>query len=280
MNIVSFIIPKTKESTLIYQQDEGSFFYEKLHQHEEIQICHILIGEGTLVLGDSVNPYKKGDIIVIGSFIPHVFKSDIEASSASKMRSLFFTKESFGTDFFDLEAFDELHSFFDKSSYGFKISNCKTRITSLFTKIHKAKKLQQFIVFLELLKILTTAEHQRLTSFVYDKKYSPIEGKRMTDVLEYTFENYNKEVSLEAVDEVAAMTKNSFCKYFKKVTNKTYFEFLKEIRVEHACKLIRKQMDLRIIDVAYLCGFKNVSNFNKQFKTVTTLSPSAFKKLI
>jgi AraC-like DNA-binding protein len=102
----------------------------------------------------------------------------------------------------------------------------------------------------------------------------------MTDVLEYTFENYNKQVSLEAVAEVAAMTKNSFCKYFKKVTNKTYFEFLKEIRVEHACKLIRKQMDLRIIDVAYLCGFKNVSNFNKQFKTVTTLSPSGFKKLI
>ena len=102
----------------------------------------------------------------------------------------------------------------------------------------------------------------------------------MTDVLEYTFENYNKQVSLEAVAEVAAMTKNSFCKYFKKVTNKTYFEFLKEIRVEHACKLIRKQMDLRIIDVTYLCGFKNVSNFNKQFKTVTTLSPSGFKKLI
>ena len=102
----------------------------------------------------------------------------------------------------------------------------------------------------------------------------------MTDVLEYTFENYNKDVCLEAVAQVAAMTKNSFCKYFKKVTNKTYFEFLKEIRVEHACKLIRRHKDLRIFDVAYQCGFKNISNFNKQFKMVTTLSPSDFKKLI
>ena len=59
MNIVSFIIPKTKESTLIYQQDKGPFFYEKLHQHEEIQICQILRGEGTLVIGDSISPYKK-----------------------------------------------------------------------------------------------------------------------------------------------------------------------------------------------------------------------------
>ena len=280
MNIVSFIIPKTKESTLIYQQDKGPFFYEKLHQHEEILICQILRGEGTLVIGDSISPYKKGDVIVIGSFLPHVFKSDVEASNVSKMRSLFFTKDSFGSGFFDLEVSQELRSFFQKSSYGFKLIASTSNASKLFSKIHKAKKLQQFVLFLNLMKILSSAKHQRLSSFVYDKKYSPTEGKRMTDVLEYTFENYDKEVSLESVAQVAAMTKNSFCKYFKKVTNKTYFEFLKEIRVEHACKLIRKHKDIRIFDVAYLCGFKNISNFNKQFKTITTLRPSDFKKLI
>jgi len=236
MKIVSFIIPKTKESTLIYQQDEGGLFYEKLHQHEEIQICHILRGEGTLVIGDSINPYKKGDVIVIGSYMPHVFKSDVEAEAVSKMRSLFFTKESFGSNFFDLELSQELRSFFEKSSYGFKLLGSTETASKLFSKIHKATKLKRFMLFLDLLKILSTKEHQRLSSFIYDKKYSPTEGKRMTDVLEYTFENYDKDVSLEAVAQVAAMTKNSFCKYFKKKTNKTYFEFLKEIRVEHACK--------------------------------------------
>jgi AraC-like DNA-binding protein len=280
MKIVSFIIPKTKESTLIYQQDEGPFFYEKLHQHEEIQICHILRGEGTLVIGDSINPYKKGDVIVIGSFIPHVFKSDVEASSVSKMTSLFFTKDSFGHEFFDLEAFQELRSFFEKSSYGFKLIASKNAVSKLFSKINIATKLQRFILFLDLLKILSFAEHQRLSSFIYEKKYTPIEGKRITDVLEYTFENYDKDVSLELVAQVASMTKNSFCKYFKKITNKTYFEFLKEVRVEYACKLIRKHNDMRIADVAYLCGFKNISNFNKQFKTVTNLNPSNFKKLL
>jgi len=280
MKIVSFIIPKTKESTLIYQQDEGGLFYENLHQHEEIQICHILRGEGTLVIGDSINPYKKGDVIVIGSYMPHVFKSDVEAEAVSKMRSLFFTKESFGSNFFDLELSQELRSFFEKSSYGFKLLGSTETASKLFSKIHKATKLKRFMLFLDLLKILSTKEHQRLSSFIYDKKYSPTEGKRMTDVLEYTFENYDKDVSLEAVAQVAAMTKNSFCKYFKKKTNKTYFEFLKEIRVEHACKLIRKHKDVRIFEIAYLCGFKNMSNFNKQFKSITTLSPSVFKKLI
>jgi AraC-like DNA-binding protein len=280
MKIVSFIIPKTKESTLIYQQDEGPFFYEKLYQHEEIQICHILRGEGTLVIGDSINPYKKGDVIVIGSFIPHVFKSDVEASSVSKMTSLFFTKDSFGHEFFDLEAFQELRSFFEKSSYGFKLIASKNAVSKLFSKINIATKLQRFILFLDLLKILSFAEHQRLSSFIYAKKYTPVEGKRMSDVLEYTFKNYDKDVSLELVAQVASMTKNSFCKYFKKITNKTYFEFLKEVRVEYACKLIRKHNDMRIADVAYLCGFKNISNFNKQFKTVTNLNPSNFKKLL
>ena len=102
----------------------------------------------------------------------------------------------------------------------------------------------------------------------------------MSNVLEYTFKNYDKDVSLELVAQVASMTKNSFCKYFKKITNKTYFEFLKEVRVEYACKLIRKHNDMRIADVAYLCGFKNISHFNKQFKSVTNLNPSSFKKLI
>ena len=280
MKIVSFIIPKTKESTLIYQQDEGPFFYEKLHQHEEIQICHIIRGEGTLVIGDSINPYKKGDVIVIGSFIPHVFKSDVEASSVSKMTSLFFTKDSFGHGFFDLEAFQELRSFFEKSSYGFKLIASKNAVSKLFSKINIATKLQRFVLFLDLLKILSFAEHQRLSSFIYEKKYTPVEGKRMSNVLEYTFKNYDKDVSLELVAQVASMTKNSFCKYFKKITNKTYFEFLKEVRVEYACKLIRKHNDMRIADVAYLCGFKNISHFNKQFKSVTNLNPSGFKKLI
>ena len=280
MKVVSFIIPKTKESTLIYQHDIGRFFYEKLHQHEEIQICHIIQGEGTLVIGDSISPYKKGDVIVIGSFIPHVFKSDVEVSSVSKMRSLFFTKDSFGPGFFDLEISQELRSFFEKSSYGFKLIASTNTSSKLFSKIHKAKKLKRFIVFLELLKVLSTSEHQRLSTFIYDKKYTSEEGKRMTDVLEFTFENYTKEVSLYAVAQVAAMTKNSFCKYFKKRTNKTYFEFLKEIRIAHACKLIRKHKDMRIFEIAYLCGFKNISNFNKQFKTITSLSPSDFKALI
>jgi len=232
------------------------------------------------VIGDSINPYKKGDVIVIGSFIPHVFKSDVEASSVSKMTSLFFTKDSFGHGFFDLEAFQELRSFFEKSSYGFKLIASKNAVSKLFSKINIATKLQRFVLFLDLLKILSFAEHQRLSSFIYAKKYTPVEGKRMSDVLEYTFKNYDKDVSLELVAQVASMTKNSFCKYFKKITNKTYFEFLKEVRVEYACKLIRKHNDMRIAEVAYLCGFNNISHFNKQFKSVTNLNPSGFKKLI
>ena len=131
MKIVSFIIPKTKESALTYQEDIGRHFYGKFHQHEEIQISHIISGEGTLVLGDSVNHYKKGDVIIIGSFIPHVFKSDVEASSVSKMNSLFFTKNSFGYDFFSSETFQELNSFFEKSNYGFKLVSSQNIISKL-----------------------------------------------------------------------------------------------------------------------------------------------------
>jgi transcriptional regulator GlxA family with amidase domain len=74
------------------------------------------------------------------------------------------------------------------------------------------------------------------------------------------------------------MTKNAFCKYFKKRTNKTYVTFLNEIRVEHATRLLEKHVDLPIVEIAELSGFNNLSNFNRQYKKVKGYIPSFVRK--
>lgn len=278
MKVLPFKIPKPEHDALVYQEDHGATFYDKLHQHEEIQLSFIAEGEGTLIVGDTINYYRQGDILIIGSDLPHVFKSDIQNSKKSHMLSLFFTKNSFGNHFFDLEELQELRLFFKRATHGFKITSSKKNIFVLFSQLKNASKFKRFMLLMELLKITSHTNYKSLSSFIYEKKYNDNEGKRMRNVFEHTISNFEKDISLETIAEVAAMTKNAFCKYFKRRTNKTYVQFLNELRIENACKLILGEDDLSIAEIAYKSGFKNISNFNRQFKTVKLMSPSAYRK--
>lgn len=278
MKVLPFKIPKPEKDALIFQIDKTEAFYDKLHQHEEIQLSFIVAGEGTLIVGDTVNYYSAEDILVIGSNIPHIFKSDTKASETSHMLSLFFTKESFGETFFELEELKGLQKFFKRTIHGFKITSKQKQIETLFLALERASKLDRFILLLQLLKSISKANYKSLSSFIYDKKYSDNEGFRMRNVFEYTMNNFEKEITLSTISDVAHMTKNAFCKYFKKRTNKTYFQFLNELRIEHACKLLLAENGYSTAEIAELSGYNNISNFNRQFKTVKGKSPSQFKR--
>ncbi|MCF7561254.1 AraC family transcriptional regulator [Sabulilitoribacter multivorans] len=279
MKVLPFKIPKPDSDSLIFQVDKDIKFYDKLHQHEEIQISFVVEGEGTLLVGDRVNYYKKGDVLVIGGNLPHVFKSDLNASEQSYMLSLFFTESSFGDHFFYLEELKEIKPLFKKAIHGFKVLSRNKLLADYFSKLHKVSKLERFIILLEILKICTYAKSVNLSSFQYNKKYTDNEGERMRNIFEYTMNHFEKDISLQTIADVANMTKNAFCKYFKKRTNKTYFQFLNELRIENACKLLIKNQDLSIAYIAEQSGFNNISNFNRQFKFIKKHSPSKYRKV-
>lgn len=279
MKVLPFKIPKYEKDAFVYQVDKEEVFYDKLHQHEEIQLSLIVEGEGTLLVGDTINYYKKGDILVIGSNLPHVFKSDKNATSTSHMLTLFFTKESFGSSFFQLEELKEVQPFFKRSKHGFKLTSKQKIAKGLFFKLESASKLNRFLILLQLLKTASTANYNSLSSFIYNKKYTDNEGTRMRNVFEYTMNNFDRSISLETISEVANMTKNAFCKYFKKRTNKTYIQFLNELRLEHACRLLSTENEFSISDIAEQSGFNNMSNFNRQFMTFKKVSPSEYRKV-
>lgn len=277
MKILPFIIPKTDRTSLIFQIDDGPYFFDQFHQHEEIQISLILKGRGTLIIGNTVNYYNAGDIVVIGSNLPHIFKSDTTASKSSKMYSLFFTETSFGDRFFDHDPLKALEPFFRRAKYGFKIRSKKNKMTALFHQFEQSSKLHQLLIFFELLQQASIADFKSLSSFVYNKKYTENEGKKMRAVIDYTISNFSHDISLDTIADIASMTKNAFCKYFKKRTNKTYFQFLNELRIEHASDLLINNKELQIAEIAYASGFKNISSFNRQFKAQKQQTPSEFR---
>ena len=278
VKVLPFKIPKPTNDTLIYQVDFDDAFYDKLHQHEEIQISLVVEGEGTLFVGDTINYYKKDDIIVLGSRLPHVFISDVQTSKKSHMITLFFNKTGFGNHFFELEELRQIVPFFKKSTHGFKVMSNKKKIIQQFHDLEKASKLERFIILLELLHLTSKGSYKSLSSFIYEKTYTDNEGKRMQDVMEYTMNHFKQDITLSTIANVANMTKNAFCKYFKKRTNKTYVRFLNELRIEHASKLLSIEPDESILSIAYSSGFKNMSNFNRQFKAIKNTSANTFRK--
>ena len=278
MKIFPFKIPKPKEESLIYQEDIEFVFYDKLHQHEEIQISYIENGEGTIFVGDTITPYQKGEVIVIGGNLPLVFRSERNTGEMSVMLSLFFTPDSFGKDFFSLAALKEIQPFFESSKNGFVVNNPSKKIIKSFKKIKSVNEFNRFILFLEIIKKLAQEKKTLLSSYIYDKKITDNEGKRMQTVFEYVMTNFQKNITLDEIAALSNMTKNAFCKYFKIRTNKTFFQFLIEIRIERAAKLLSKSQELSVLEVSELCGFNNISNFNRKFKEIKGMSPLVYRK--
>jgi AraC-like DNA-binding protein len=279
MKIFPFKIPKPKEDTLIFQEIKEVQFYGKLHQHEEIQISFIANGEGNILVGDTITSYQKGNVIVLGSNLPHVFRSEINSNETSHMISLFFTIDAYGSNFFNLPEFKKLESFFISTKNGFQIDSISQKTINQFKKLKKANEFDRFILFFKILKNICLHDKKPLSNFIYNKPLTDSEGKRMQVVVDYVMTNYHREISLEEIAALSNMTKNAFCRYFKSRTNKTLFQFLIEIRVERASKLLLKNQELSVIEIAELCGFNNISNFNRKFKELKKLSPLQYRKL-
>lgn len=277
MKVLPFKIPKPEDGALIYQIDDERVFYDQLHQHAEIQISYIEKGFGSLIVGDSINDYKEGDILVIGGYIPHAFKTDISNSTKSLMHSLFFDINSFGKDFFRISDLSNTKDFFKKSELGMQVVTNTEIIIDEFDKLKNQNKIEQIATLLIIISYITQSETLPLSSFVYRKSFSDDEGKRMNDVFKYAMDRYHESISLDDIANVANMSKNAFCRYFKKRTNKTFFEFLIEIRIEHACKLILNKPELAISMISNQCGFNNIANFNRKFKALKGCSPTQFK---
>ncbi len=267
-----FKIPKPSNTAIIFQVDQGRF-YAQLHQHEECQISLIVHGKGRLVVADAVHYYKSGDLIILGGQQPHVFRNDDENG---RMHSVFFSPSSFGTTFTSLEEGKGVASFYAFAKAGFKLQTT-TAISALFDHLSRAKGIYKLSYFLQLVAVLQVAKKEQLSSFVYQKKISEVDGQKMNAIFEYSLQHFAEPITLQQIAAIAAMSPNAFCKYFKKRTNKTYFQFLTEMRIAHSCKLLRDRPDVSIAEISEASGFQTLSHFNRKFKSLQGRSPRSYR---
>lgn len=278
-------IGKTPEQSLIILKRDVPYFDTPFHFHPECELVYIVSGAGKRIIGDNIEFFGPGDMVFLGPNIPHVWYSD---SSFYKKDStlhsiafvLYFSKEIFGDKFYQLEETQALKALFKKAERGLKINGSSQKyIVSLLEKMNNNDGLKKIVYFLEVLEHLTASQRtEALASISYKNSYDTRDNHKIDEVFLYLNKNFMRDISMPEVAGLCHMTPHSFCRFFKNRTKSTFIDFLNDIRISHARKLLIASEEQTIAEIAYLCGYKNLSNFNKLFKIKTKLTPREYKR--
>lgn len=283
MRVVQFTIPTMTDSSIHVQEDELPHFYEHLHRHKEVQMTWIIEGEGTLVTGTGMNPFKAGDYYLLGANQPHLFKSDPgyffpESKKRIHTLNIFFDMEGFIASLLSLPEMFSVRKFINQAHNGLKAPDENVQvITDYMLKVKNTSAGYRISSFVELLQLMSGMKGwQTLTDTTSKEMISESEGLRMNDIYQYSLDNFKKRITLDEIAAVACMTPQSFCRYFKKHTLKTYTHFINELRINEACRRMLAVGRPCMSDLAYESGYVNVVTFNRVFKSIKGCSPREF----
>ncbi|MEN7549492.1 AraC family transcriptional regulator [Rapidithrix thailandica] len=284
MKPLYFKIPKTDQESFRVQVDHLPHMYDKLHYHEELQIIYIVRSRGTRFIGGDISKFKGGDIFVVGSNMPHLFKNDEkyyqeDSQFKAVSISIFLNKKAFESDFFSLPEMLPIKEFFKNADRGIEIVGETRKVLQVkMRELTKAEGFEKFIRVLMILNVISQSKEQVfISSMKYLRTLKDSDGEKLNAVFEYIMKNFTESINLHEVAEVANMSVSAFCRYFKSRTRKTVIQFINEIRIGYACTLLTEE-DMSVNEACFCCGFNNVSNFNRQFKSITNLTPSQYLK--
>lgn len=248
------------------------------HFHEEIELVFIKDKNGKRHIGNNISHYYNGDLLLIGSKLPHQGYYD-RFSGASAEIIIHFKQDFLGEGFLQAVEMASIKRMLDLSSRGLSFTgNTKTEVGERMESMFYMSHFEKMIEFLKVLQIMASARDVETLNAIGIQVETSTQGiSRLDDVYAHVREKFQESIVLEDISARINMTVPSFCRFFKKHTGKTFIEFLNEYRITHACKLLTDS-DLSITEICYDCGFNNFSHFNKYFKRIVGKSPSQFRK--
>ncbi len=250
------------------------------HFHQEVEILLVVEGTGTRFVGDSVEPYSAGDLVMIGPNVPHEWCSDGKGNNSySEAIYILFNTEILGSAFWNLPESKIIIKIIQQSQRGIKLTG-KTRdeVAYLMRMIESSYGFTRIILLMSILeKIAFNGEFQYLASPSVTSTINERDAERLNKVYRYVLENMYQGISLKKAASIANLSTAAFCRYFRIRTNKTFVRFLNEIRIGQACRMLVNE-NKSIADICYTCGFNNISYFIRQFRKITGLTPLSYRK--
>ena len=285
MDPICFKVPRLREETVRVEYWDLPYFYDSVHYHEECQLTYILEGQGFVLVGDKLEEYQKEDLLLIGKNTPHVLlhgKEYYEGGSNLRARaiSIFFSKDTFQEVFNQIPETAKIEEFLEQSQFGIRIrSNEARRLGADLKQLIKLRQVPRIILFMKILDLISRSLHFEFIS----SALPPVSGKednlRLKKVFDYIIKNFDKRITLQEVAGLINLTPTAFCRFFKLRTNKTFSQFLIEVRIDKACKMLSNG-NFNVNETFFSCGYNNSSNFHRHFRQHTGLTPSEYRDQI
>ncbi|MCK0159189.1 AraC family transcriptional regulator [Allomuricauda sp. F6463D] len=256
-------------------------FLKVWHFHEELELVYIIESTGTRFVGDHIDKFQAGEIILIGKNVPHMWQNDevyFEKTSNLKAKALaiHFKEDFMGSDFFSIPEMQGIKQLYKRALQGIKFSNVTNKTKNIFKNLNSLEPELKLIRTIEILIDLSkNKDYQLLSSNGFIQTFHKTNNKRLNIIYEYVFQNFHTAISAKDVAQLINMNPSAFSRFFQTTHKKAFTRFLNEIRVGFACKMLLENKE-SITSIAYTCGFNNISNFNRQFKMIKGETPSSF----
>jgi AraC-like DNA-binding protein len=277
-------VPTQLQSSFGVRHDQLPNFGTVWHYHPELELHHVIKGEGVRFIGDNIGNFSSGEILLLGSNLPHTWRCTdtyFESSPNHEVEAIViqFLPECLGKDFLNLPETFLIPKLLERARKGMRImGEARDEVSKLMHQAVGATNLDRLIIFLNILKILSeTDEFTSIASAHAFYRSNESEVIRLNKICTYTLSNYKKDITLEEISSFSNLSVTSFCRYFKMMTKKTFYDFLIEIRISHACRMLVENKEPTEI-ICFDCGFNNVSNFYRHFKKITGFTPLEYKK--
>ena len=262
---------------LLHHQVTADTFKWHYHYHPEYEIVCVFEGSGRRHVGNHLSNYDGGDLVLIGSNLPHG-GFGYGAVGTHEEVVLQFTEDFLGEGFLLKPEMNNIRKLFELSKQG--ISFDKKVKEQLVEKFKNLLQIQPFERMIELLNILqflaNSAEYKLLNGADIRYNFSLKDQERLRKVYVFVEEKFSKDIDIQEVANICNLTVPAFCNYFKKNLNQTFTDFINEYRINQACKMLLEGEG--IVDICFRCGFNNISYFGRVFKQIKGTNPSEFRR--
>ncbi|WP_020527679.1 AraC family transcriptional regulator [Flexithrix dorotheae] len=273
-------IDKGNENSFMYRKIDLPFFDAPWHFHPEFELTFISESEGKRYVGDSLESFEPGDLVLIGPNLPHYWLNPKEKQGRSKSIVIQFSENFLGNGFFNIAELRSIADLLKKSERGilFLDEELRRDTKSGLEKMHEMMGIDKLLTLIKILDKLSKSKAVKiLSSPGFNATIQTESAKRINVAYRYVMENFKHQIKLEDIAEEVNMTKEAFCRYFKRKTNRTFMEYVIRFRIGYSCRLL-VETQLNVSEIGYESGFNTLANFNRQFIKLKGVSPKAYRK--
>ena len=253
------------------------------HYHPEVEICYVKQGRGKRIIGESIEGFEDGDLVLVGSNIPHSWITDDEFNSSSKEIEVYviqFDQEIFKA-FEGVPEFGKIQELLKTAEKGIKFNiQFEQELLKLLNKVENESGFKKLLSLMDLLHAFSTSsQKEELNSVGYKVGFHKHQEERIMKVCNYIHDHYRESVTIATLANLIAMNEASFCRFFKRTLGKTVIEYITELRISHICNQVG-QSSAPVYQIAYDSGFSSIAHFNKQFKKIVGQTPSDYREML